>query len=228
MGQIGKIGRLPREIREQLNQRLRDGEPGPQLLQWLNSLDATQKLLAAEFSGREISDENLSQWKDWGYRHWLERQESLAHAAEMMNSARELTASAGGALSDHLATLIAAKYARMVWEFEAGEDDEKTMDRLRSLCLDIARLRRGDHSRRRINVLEGHNRGIPQGEVLDYFFRWAQQPRIKQWICDGESRPAAKLVSLRRLFGLGDRSNNEGPTSRNGQPPAESTNGNQS
>lgn len=215
MGQIGKIGRLPREIREQLNQRLRDGEPGPQLIQWLNSLEATQKLLAAEFNGREISDENLSEWKNWGYRHWLERQESMAHAAEMMHSARELSASAGGALADHLATLIAARYARLVWEFEAAQDDEKAMDRLRSLCLDVARLRRGDHSRRRINVLEGHNRGIPESEILDYFFRWAQSPLIKEWICDGETRPAAKFVSLKRLFGTRGGVTGEGANSAN-------------
>jgi len=33
----GKIARIPLEIREQLNCRLADGEPGNRLVEWLNS-----------------------------------------------------------------------------------------------------------------------------------------------------------------------------------------------
>jgi len=32
MTRVGKIARLPREIREQLNRRLQDGEPGKRLV----------------------------------------------------------------------------------------------------------------------------------------------------------------------------------------------------
>ena len=42
----GKISRLPQIIRDELNQRLRDGELGNTLLLWLNSLPETQALLA--------------------------------------------------------------------------------------------------------------------------------------------------------------------------------------
>ena len=161
MGQTGKIGRLPREIREQLNQRLRDGEPGRHLVQWLNSLDATQKLLAARFGGRAITENNVSEWKNWGYRHWAERQDALAQAGEMINSAGELSTSTGGALTDHLSTLIAARYAQFVWDFEAGMDGKKAIDRLQSLCLGVARLRRGDHNRRRLKLFEDQHRVNP-------------------------------------------------------------------
>ena len=34
----GKIARLPRQIRDELNERLERSEPGPQLLAWLNAL----------------------------------------------------------------------------------------------------------------------------------------------------------------------------------------------
>src|ERR1035441_634149 len=71
MTRIGKIARLPRELREQLNCRLHDGEPGTQLVVWLNSLPEAQAVLAREFGGRAVSEQNLSEWKQGGYRDWL-------------------------------------------------------------------------------------------------------------------------------------------------------------
>ena len=38
MTRNGKIARLPRQVRDQLNRRLRDGQKGNQLAAWLNSL----------------------------------------------------------------------------------------------------------------------------------------------------------------------------------------------
>ena len=47
----GKIARLPLAVREELNSRLRNGEPGKDLVLWLNSLPAVQEVLAAQFQG---------------------------------------------------------------------------------------------------------------------------------------------------------------------------------
>ena len=46
----GKIARLPHQIREEINRRLQDGEPGRLLLAWLNALPQTLCLLANQFS----------------------------------------------------------------------------------------------------------------------------------------------------------------------------------
>ena len=66
----GKIARLPLSIRDQLNRRLLDNEPGPSLLAWLNSLPEVQALLAADFASQPISPANLSHWKGGAYRDW--------------------------------------------------------------------------------------------------------------------------------------------------------------
>ena len=63
MTRNGKIARLPCRIRTQLNRRLQDGELGPQLVEWLNALPEAQKILAAEFGGRPINEQNLSEWR---------------------------------------------------------------------------------------------------------------------------------------------------------------------
>src|SRR5437867_3557647 len=74
---VGKIGRLPRELREQVNRRLQNDEPTASLLEWLNSLPEVKSLLAAEFGGCPVSKQNLSEWRQHGYRQWQMRQAAL-------------------------------------------------------------------------------------------------------------------------------------------------------
>ncbi len=50
MSRNGKIAPLPRAIRDQLNQRLDDGQEAKDLAAWLNSLPEVQAVLAAYFS----------------------------------------------------------------------------------------------------------------------------------------------------------------------------------
>ena len=66
MTRNGKIARLPREIRDRLNERIRDGEPGTKLVPWLNSILEVQEVLEAYFSERPITEQNLSEWKQGG------------------------------------------------------------------------------------------------------------------------------------------------------------------
>lgn len=154
MTRTGKIARLPRDLRHQLNRRLQDGESGRRLLEWLNSLPATREILAADFGGREISVQNLSEWKQGGYQDWLARQETLACARELAGDAAELAAAADGPLADHLAVVLSARYAALVSEWDGEMDDafRRKARALRTLCQDIAELRRGDHTAERLRL----------------------------------------------------------------------------
>ena len=67
----GKIARLPRAMREELNRRLRDGEQGNKLVAWLNGLPEVKAVVALEFGGKPIREQNLSEWRKGGYRDWL-------------------------------------------------------------------------------------------------------------------------------------------------------------
>src|SRR5215475_11824507 len=68
---IGKIARIPHSIREQLNLRLHDHQPHKTILPWLNSLPEVKAVLAADFDNRPITKQNLSEWKQGGFRDWL-------------------------------------------------------------------------------------------------------------------------------------------------------------
>ena len=88
MTRLGKIARLPRDIREQLNIRLSNGEVGRELVEWLNHLPETQTVLAAYFGRRPINDQNLTEWKQGGYEEWLRQQEDCVHARMLVENAR--------------------------------------------------------------------------------------------------------------------------------------------
>ena len=76
MTRNGKIARLPYSIRDLLNRRLHDGEPGNSLVEWLNGLPKVREILEDEFGGRSISEQNLSEWKQGGFEDWLRHQET--------------------------------------------------------------------------------------------------------------------------------------------------------
>ena len=77
MTRTGKIARLPLLVRAQLNRRLQDGELQTKLVEWLNSLPLVQAVLQAEFAGRAVTEQNLSEWKAGGFKDWLALEESL-------------------------------------------------------------------------------------------------------------------------------------------------------
>ena len=48
---IGKIGRLPRNIRQILGERIEDGIPNKELVEWLNGLQEVKDSLMLRFGG---------------------------------------------------------------------------------------------------------------------------------------------------------------------------------
>jgi hypothetical protein len=222
MTRTGKIARLPREIRDQLNRRLQDGEPGTHLVVWLNSLPEAQTILAREFAGRAISEQNLSEWKQGGYRDWLARQDALAQVRDLAADAEELAHATDGALVEHLATVLTARYAAALadWQGEATDEFRRKLRSLRGLCQDIVELRRGDHSAARLKIEQerlARDRQQTEEEVVEHFKRWARNPKLRDWICCGSPDPEERERRIRDIFGLSpDDTANPAPQSHAG------------
>ena len=120
----GKIARLPREIRDRLNRRLADAEGGDALLPWLNALPEVQTVLTQKFGGCPINKQNLSEWRAGGFAEWQTRQEMLADARELAADAAELETATDGRLTDHLATVLGARYASALAGWDGQPTDE--------------------------------------------------------------------------------------------------------
>ena len=139
----GKIGRLPRNIREELNRRLDDGEPGGKILKWLN---ARPEVPAAGFGGRGINAQNLSNWRKGGFQHWLKQQERRNLALELTENAAELAIDAGGVeIGNHLSAVLVAEFAASARAaLSAITDPAERCVREQEFLLTLARVRRQD------------------------------------------------------------------------------------
>ena len=154
MTRNGKIARLPRSIREQVNRKLDDGITGVEIVEWLNTLPEAQALMAAEFDGRPIREQNLSEWKAGGYRDWQTRQEALEMVRSLAEEAGDLKkAAAKEPLTESQALWVAARYAVAAKKMAAeGMDGEAHWKLLRAFCSDIVALRQGDHSAENLKI----------------------------------------------------------------------------
>jgi hypothetical protein len=178
----GKIAHLPNELREQLNRRLQNGEPGKAILKWLNSLPEVQTILKAQFKGHPVSPSNLTEWKQGGYLDWQVRQDALQLAASL----RDESALGDKALTEQftrkLAQWVAIQYAASAQALVAAETDPQIKwSRLRHLCADVCRLRRGYLLAERLEVerewlaLEKSN---TEQEREKLFWAWTDRPDI--------------------------------------------------
>jgi hypothetical protein len=115
MSRNGKIARLPRGIRDELNQRLEDGEPGVRLVGWLNGREDVQEVLRAHFKGQPISEQNLSQWTQGGFEEWRRQEESqvaMRGLVEESSGVRELAGDRG--MSDRVADMAAVALGELL------------------------------------------------------------------------------------------------------------------
>ena len=181
----GKIGRLPKAVQEQLNRRLENGEKGGPLVAWLNSLPEVQAVLAAEFEGKPIREQNLSEWRKGGYKNWLWRQEALEMAREMAAETGELQPADAPPLTDQMAGWITVRYLLAIRKL-MNVGSEPDLKVLREFCHDVVAVRRGDHSAARLKMEQDRlerEREKTEEEVFAHFQRWLKNPAVRDLIC---------------------------------------------
>jgi hypothetical protein len=196
MTRLGKIARLPREIREELNVRLQNGEVGRVLVDWLNGLPAAQEVLKARFEGRAITEQNLSEWKQGGYEDWVRHQENCAYALMLTEMSEDLEEEARDTrLEERLAAVMAVALARLLREAEeapAGAERTKTI-------LDVARqlsqLRRDSQQAERVRM-ERERWEQKQHEIAEKERKEAQEEAETQALWD---QTTAEFPALRPL-----------------------------
>jgi hypothetical protein len=156
MTRNGKIARLPSSLRDQLNRRVRDGEPGKNLVDWLNSQPAVQEVLEKEFGGRAISEQNLSEWKQGGYEDWLRHQETRTLVQELASQSEDISEDIKQEAGDlSVADLLSAQLAMALGHClhssaQKALEDPKHARAVLDVARELGRLRRGDHSQRRL------------------------------------------------------------------------------
>ena len=154
MTRNGKIALLPKAVLEQLNRRLDDHEPGQRLVVWLNSLPEVQAVLATEFGGKPIREQNLSEWRKGGYRDWQRRQERCDLLRQMQAETGEMGAVMDGdAFSRQLSLVLMADLALAMRDvMEQIKDPKERAHCLTQLAGKIAQLRREESNSVQVGV----------------------------------------------------------------------------
>ena len=144
---VGKIGRLSKFIRDELGRRIEDGEPGKELVKWLNVNPRVQEILKEQFGGRAITEQNLSDWKQGGHQAWLRREETRLLASQLTEQSDDLSEVADGQeISDRFASVLAVEITRLAMTMlEKETDPEKRWQRLCAVHRELSQLRRDDH-----------------------------------------------------------------------------------
>ena len=158
----GKIARLAKKVREELGRRIEDGEPGPELLKWLNGRREVKAVLRKQFGGRPVNKQNLCAWRRSGHVEWLALEEARGRMDRLVTRGDDLAKRAGKrGLGDRLAILLALEMDGLSRELlEPESDPEKRWQRVRELHREVSRLRRDDDRVKRTSLKEAQVQGL--------------------------------------------------------------------
>ena len=141
MKRRGKIARLPREIRQELNERLHEDEMGKSLAEWLNGLPEVQAILQAQFEGALITEQNISEWRKRGYAEWVQHEDALEVAVRLGERAQEWKGEDQPPMSEAVAFWLMSQL--LVATREVGKMEwEKRWPQVNKMCAHLMKLRR--------------------------------------------------------------------------------------
>jgi hypothetical protein len=142
----GKIARLPKSIREELNRRIENGEKGLRLVDWLNAQPEVQAVLHEHFGGRPIKHQNFSDWKHGGYQDWLNCAKAGELARELATEPESLADTpANTSTGDRFATIMMLEIYRLSRTvLDENASPEEQWKQVCSINAQVSRLRRDD------------------------------------------------------------------------------------
>jgi hypothetical protein len=151
----GKIARLPRRLREELNLRLDDGVSVKHVVAWLNALPETRAMLEREFEGRPINEQNVCAWKRGGFQDWLRMEAVGGWVRSLAEDGVSLREAAGGEnLEKTVETLNLMAMARIAEEAFQEPDLAKKARVALGVARELARARQieTEKSRQRLEL----------------------------------------------------------------------------
>lgn len=196
-----KIGRLPFAIRNELNERIRDGAGGSEILAWLNGLPATRKILRELKSG-EINAQNLTDWRSSGYRDWLEDQSQADRIRRLAEVSQTLASAAGGNAAGVGCNIATAK----IMDALESADEEQIAD----LAKALVQLRSSENAAQKVALAKEKNalaeeqlnlsRAKFERDTARLFVKWAQNKDALSIATDRKLGGDEKTEKLGRLM----------------------------
>ena len=185
-----KIGRLPFAIRNELNERIRDGVGGTEILAWLNADKETRKILRELKSG-EINAQNLTDWRSSGYRDWLEDQCQADRIRRLAEISQTLASAAGGNAAGVCCNIATAK----IMDALESADEEQVAD----LAKALVQLRAGENAAQKVALAEEKN--AIQKEQLELSRAKFERDTARLFVKWAQNKDALSIATDRKLGG---------------------------
>lgn len=183
-----KIGRLPFAVRNELNERIRDGAQGAEILDWLNGLKETRKILREQKSG-PINAQNLTDWRSSGYRDWLDDQDRADRIRRLAEVSQTLATAAGGNAAGVGCNIATAKIMDIL---EAADEDQ-----VADLATALVKLRASENAAQKVALAEEKN--AIQKEQLELSRAKFERDTARLFIKWAQSKDALALATDKRL-----------------------------
>jgi hypothetical protein len=200
MARVGKIARLPAELREEVCRRLHDGQTAAAVLGWLHAQPAAVDMLARDFGGEPVSPQNLSEWRAGGFQDWLANRERVDRIRALADAAHSVAAAGDMQLSEGAAAIAGGK---LLEALESADPEQ-----LDQLVLAVARLRQGDARRRAIGLAQRRTDQRERELALDEArFRRQTAELFLEWYADRRAKeiadaPTDREGKMQALIGL--------------------------
>lgn len=200
---VGKIGRMPADIRREVSRRLADNETAQSVIDWIETQTSARNVLDEQFDGAKVLPQNLSEWKkNPEYQRYVQQLEQIAHTKGLAEFSLSLAREAGGINAGAVA-VIGGKIMQMLETGEAEATDAliNSVSRLRSREQEDAkqalRKRVVDQNDRKLQLAEKQF----QTRTCELFLKWYDDKRVKE-IVEGKASTSVKMESLKAaLFG---------------------------
>ena len=188
-----KIGRLPFAVRNELNERIRDGAQGADLLDWLNGLKETKRILREMGGPRSVAAavnaQNLTDWRSTGYADWLADQGDADRIRRLAEVSQTLAAAAGGNVAGVGCSIATAKIMDVL---EAADDDQ-----VADLAAALVKLRASENAAQKVALAEEKN--AIQKEQLSLSRAKFERDTTRLFIKWAQNKDALALATDRRL-----------------------------
>ncbi|MGN0832613.1 MAG: hypothetical protein ACI4RD_03045 [Kiritimatiellia bacterium] len=185
-----KIGRLPFAVRNELNERIRDGAQGAELLDWLNGLKETKRMLR-EAKAEKVNAQNLTDWRSTGYKDWLDDQADADRIRRVAELSHSIATAAGGSAAGVACNIATAKIMDALQSADEGQ--------IADLSKALVALRSGENAAQKVALAEEKNalqkeqialsRAKFERDTARLFVKWAQ------------NRDALAIATDRRIGG---------------------------
>jgi hypothetical protein len=186
----GKVSGLPGDVREELCQRMYDGQKGPALAKWLRTLKC-------DGHPDKITPANLSEWKKRHFPDWLKNQKTMDQIRERAELSLRMAKAAGGSLPMSMVTRLAGQIDEQIDSL--ADDDIKKVTPLLNVILTGESLRlealKVEQKDKQIAI----SREKLADTICKKFVEWYKDKRARD-IMESNATNADKIAALKKRY----------------------------